>query len=111
MQTCGCALVVAFGGPFGVDVVFQVAKAFGDRPLDGWYLLETESGGKVVVPYRKGEGALVFAKVKGAKVDDGKWSEGAKLWARENEAFMILGGFFVVFLVRKGWENRTRFRF
>lgn len=182
MQTCGCALVVAFGGPFGVDVVFQVAKAFGDRPLDGWYLLETESGGKVAVPYRKGEGALVFAKVKGAKVDDGKWSAGAKLWAREREAFLkpaldlrkelldgtrstgvlttqsaylavetaaqekalkqkelealygnkafdfeegepeqtssdapgmflILGGFFVVFLVRKGWENRTRFRF
>ena len=46
-----------------------------------------------------------IAKVKSAKVDDGKWSEGAKLWARENEAFLILGGFFVVFLVRKGWEN------
>ena len=155
---------------------FPGVVAFGDRPLDGWYLLETESGGKVAVPYRKGEGALVFAKVKGAKVDDGKWSAGAKLWARENEAFLkpaldlrkelldgtrstgvlttqsaylavetaaqekalkqkelealygnkafdfeegepeqtssdapgmflILGGFFVVFLVRKGWEN------
>ena len=62
--------------------------AFGDRPLDGWYVLETEDGGKVAVPYRKGEGALVFAKVKGATVDDGKWSEGAKLWAREREAFL-----------------------
>ena len=40
------------------------------------------------MPYRKGEGALVFAKVKGATVDDGKWSEGAKLWAREREAFL-----------------------
>ena len=51
-------------------------------------MLETEDGGKVAVPYRKGEGALVFAKVKGATVDDGKWSEGAKLWAREREAFL-----------------------
>ena len=63
-------------------------EAFGDRPLDGWYALDTEDGGKVVVPYRKGEGALVFAKVKGAWVEDGKWSEGAKLWAREREAFL-----------------------
>ena len=63
-------------------------EAFGDRPLDGWYVLETEDGGKVVVPYRKGEGALVFAKVKGATVDDGKWSAGANLWAREREAFL-----------------------
>ena len=62
--------------------------AFGDRPLDGWYVLEVEDGGKVAVPYRKGEGALVFAKVKGATVDDGKWSEGAKLWVREREAFL-----------------------
>ncbi len=63
-------------------------KAFGDRPLDGWYVLEAEGGGRVAVPYRKGESALVFAKVKGATVDDGKWSEGAKLWARENKAFL-----------------------
>ena len=67
---------------------FPGVEAFGDRPLDGWYVLETEGGGKVAVPYRKGEGSLVFAKVKGAKVDDGKWSEGAKLWAREREAFL-----------------------
>lgn len=67
---------------------FPGVTAFGDRPLDGWYMLETEDGGKVAVPYRKGEGALVFAKVKGATVDDGKWSEGAKLWAREREAFL-----------------------
>ena len=67
---------------------FPGVEAFGDRPLDGWYMLETEDGGKVVVPYRKGEGALVFAKVKGAWVEDGKWSEGAKLWAREREAFL-----------------------
>lgn len=67
---------------------FPGVKAFGDRPLDGWYALDTEDGGKVVVPYRKGEGALVFAKVKGAWVEDGKWSEGAKLWAREREAFL-----------------------
>lgn len=67
---------------------FPGVTAFGDRPLDGWYMLETEDSGKVAVPYRKGEGALVFAKVKGATVDDGKWSEGAKLWAREREAFL-----------------------
>lgn len=67
---------------------FPGVEAFGDRPLDGWYALETEGGGKVAVPYRKGEGALVFAKVKGATVDGGKWSEGAKLWAREREAFL-----------------------
>lgn len=67
---------------------FPGVEAFGDRPLDGWYMLETEDGGKVAVPYRKGEGALVFAKVKGATVDDGKWSDGAKLWAREREAFL-----------------------
>ena len=63
-------------------------EAFGDRPLDGWYVLETEDGGKVAVPYRKSEGALVFAKVRGATVDGGKWSAGAKLWAREREAFL-----------------------
>ncbi|MBR2714336.1 MAG: hypothetical protein IKB76_06130, partial [Kiritimatiellae bacterium] len=67
---------------------FPGVEAFGDRPLDGWYALETEDGGKVAVPYQKGEGALVFAKVKGATVDGGKWSEGAKLWAREREAFL-----------------------
>ena len=67
---------------------FPGVTAFGDRPLDGWYVLETEDGGKVAVPYRKGEGALVFAKVKGAAVDDGKWSAGAKLWTREREAFL-----------------------
>lgn len=67
---------------------FPGVTAFGDRPLDGWYMLETEDGGRVAVPYRKGEGALVFAKVKGATLDGGKWSEGAKLWAREREAFL-----------------------
>ena len=67
---------------------FPGVEAFGDRPLDGWYALDTEDGGKVAVPYRKGEGALVFAKVKDAWVEDGKWSEGAKLWAREREAFL-----------------------
>ncbi len=66
---------------------FPGLAAFGDRPVDGWYRLETEVGGKVAVPYRKGEGALVFAKVKGAKEDVSAWSDGAKLWARENEAF------------------------
>lgn len=63
-------------------------RAFGDRPLDGWFIFETETNGKVCVPYRAGEGAIVFARLKGAIQDDGAWSEGAKLWMRENEAFM-----------------------
>ena len=66
---------------------FPGVAAFGDRPVDGWYFWTTEAGGKVAVPYRKGEGALVFAKVKGAREDSSAWSDGAKLWARENEAF------------------------
>lgn len=82
----GCRLSEAFLTTLRRE--FPGVTAFGDRPLDGWYMLETEDGGKVAVPYRKGEGALVFAKVKGATVDDGKWSEGARLWAREREAFL-----------------------
>ena len=46
--------------------------SLGDRPLDGWFFLDGEDGGKVAVPCRKGNGgsavlgAVVFANLKGA---------------------------------------------
>ena len=63
--------------------------SLGDRPLDGWFFLECEDGGKVAVPYRKGDGGkVVFARLKGAVKVGGAWSEGAKAWELENKAFL-----------------------
>ena len=61
---------------------------FGDRPVDGWISLEVEGGGRIAVPWRKGEGALAFARIKGAKPASAAWSRCAKAMALENESFM-----------------------
>ena len=68
--------------------------SLGDRPLDGWFFLDGEDGGKVAVPCRKGNGgsavlgAVVFANLKGATKIGGAWAEGAKAWELENNAFL-----------------------
>ena len=63
--------------------------SLGDKPLDGWFFMEREGGGKVAVPYRKGDGgAVVFANLKGAAKTGGAWAEGAKAWELENKAFL-----------------------
>lgn len=63
-------------------------EAFRDRPVEGWFLLPKVGGGKAAVPYRKGEGAVVFAALEGAVEVGGNWAEGAKAWELENEAFL-----------------------
>ncbi len=63
--------------------------SLGDRPLDGWFFLDGEDGGKVAVPYRwKDGGTVVFANLKGATKIGGAWAEGAKAWELENNAFL-----------------------
>lgn len=63
--------------------------SIGDRRLDGWFFMDSEEGEKVAVPYRKGDGgAVVFARLKGATIVGGAWSEGAKAWELENRAFL-----------------------
>ena len=60
--------------------------AFGDRPVDGWYLM-----GTVPVPYRAGEGALVYAPLEGAEkvpTDNIDWQRGAEQWGLERTAFL-----------------------
>ena len=57
-------------------------------PVEGWFFLPKAGGGKVAVPYRKGEGAVVFAALEGAVEVGGKWAEGAKAWELENRAFL-----------------------
>lgn len=60
--------------------------AFGDRPVDGWYLM-----GTVPVPYRAGEGALVYASLDGAEKvssDNADWQRGAEQWGLERTAFL-----------------------
>lgn len=65
-----------------------VAKVTDDH-VDGWFMLETEDGRRAAVPFRRGGGgAVVFARLKGAKVAGEKWSEGAKAWELENRAFL-----------------------
>ena len=64
-------------------------ESLGDRPLDGWFFLDGEDGGKVAVPCRwKDGGAVVFASLKGAAKIGGAWAEGAKAWELENKAFL-----------------------
>lgn len=64
-------------------------ESLGDRPLDGWFFLDAEDGGRIAVPYRMGDGgAVVFAALKGATKIDGAWAEGAKAWELENRAFL-----------------------
>ena len=64
-------------------------RSLDDTPLDGWFFMEREDGGKVAVPYRRGDGgAVVFAALKGAEKVGGAWSEGAKAWELENRAFL-----------------------
>ena len=63
--------------------------SLGDRPLDGWFFLDGEDGGKVAVPCRWSDGgAVVFANLKGATKIGGAWAEGAKAWELENNAFL-----------------------
>ena len=57
-------------------------------PVEGWFFLPKAGGGRVAVPYRKGEGAVVFASLEGAVEIGGKWADGAKAWELENMAFM-----------------------
>ena len=57
-------------------------------PVEGWFLLPKAGGGRTAVPYRKGEGAVVFAALEGAVEVTGKWADGAKAWELENKAFL-----------------------
>ena len=68
---------------------FPGLTSLGDKPLDGWFFLDGEDGGKVAVPCRwKDGGAVVFASLKGATKIGGAWAEGAKAWELENRAFL-----------------------
>ena len=67
---------------------FPGQGGFKDSPVEGWFFLPKAGGGKVAVPYRKGEGAVVFASLEGAAEIGGKWAEGAKAWELENRAFL-----------------------
>lgn len=61
---------------------------FGDRPLDGYLPVTTADGRTLFAPYRKGEGTLLFERLKDAAEVGGLWREGAKAWAIENRAFL-----------------------
>lgn len=60
-------------------------------PTGGWFFLPAEDGRTVPVPWWEGEGAVVFARLAGAKPVGGPWAEGAKVWALENRAFLYPG--------------------
>lgn len=63
----------------------------GDDPVESWFFLPAEDGRTIPVPWRPRQGALVFARLAGAKPVDGPWAEGAKVWALENRAFLYPG--------------------
>lgn len=63
----------------------------GDDPVESWFFLPAVDGRSVPVPWRQGQGALVFARLAGAKPVGGPWAEGAKVWALENRAFLYPG--------------------
>lgn len=66
--------------------------AFGDRPVDGWRLLPTVEGGQVAVPFRKGEGTLVFAALRdGVESTDAAWNAGALAWNADHRSFLRPG--------------------
>lgn len=67
---------------------FPGQAGFKDSPVEGWFFLPKVGGGKAAVPYRKGQGAVVFAALEGAVEIGGKWAEGAKAWELENKAFL-----------------------
>ncbi len=63
----------------------------GDDPVESWFFLPAEDGRTIPVPWRPRQGALVFARLAGAKPVGGPWAEGAKVWALENRAFLYPG--------------------
>ena len=62
--------------------------AFGDRPIDGFLPVETTEGRTLYAPYRRGENAILFERLKGAMEVGGAWNDGAKTWELENRAFL-----------------------
>lgn len=70
---------------------FPGLEWLGDEPVDGWFFLEKEDGGKVPVPWRRGQDAIVFARLAGATPVGGAWAEGAKAWEIEERAFRYPG--------------------
>lgn len=70
---------------------FPGVAAFGDTPIDGWYLITDAEDKRVAVPYRANEGAVVFARLTGEGVveaSEGHWKDGAALWRLERTAFL-----------------------
>ena len=70
---------------------FPGMEWLGDEPVDGWFFLEKEDGGKVPVPWRRGQDIIVFARLAGAEPAGGAWAEGAKAWEVEERAFRYPG--------------------
>ena len=70
---------------------FPGLEWLGDEPVDGWFFLEGEDGRSVPVPWRKGRGAVVFARLAGAAEGSGTWGAGAKAWEVEERAFRYPG--------------------
>ncbi|MBQ7251534.1 MAG: PEP-CTERM sorting domain-containing protein [Kiritimatiellae bacterium] len=70
---------------------FPGLEWLGDETLDGWFFLATDDGRNVPVPWRRGQDALVFARLAGAAPVGGAWAEGAKAWEIEERAFRYPG--------------------
>ncbi|MBR6021470.1 MAG: PEP-CTERM sorting domain-containing protein [Kiritimatiellae bacterium] len=70
---------------------FPGLEWLGDAPVDGWFFLPAEDGRSVPVPWRPRQGALVFARLAGAKPASAVWSDGAKAWALEERSFRYPG--------------------
>lgn len=91
-----CEFVITNGVPDKAKLAilrkeFPGVIAFGDKPVDGWYLLQSADGGPVAVPYRANEGAVVVARLMGEDVveaPEGLWKDGAALWRLERMAFL-----------------------